>query len=78
MNAQRTIGVLLAVCTLTVADIRMEFAGGTGFDPPTDQHAHDVEIRSPDADHVEVECRFQQGDRPTGSKRMVLARVPAG
>ena len=57
-------------------DIRMEFAGGTGFDPQADQHAHGVEIRSKDAGHIEVEWHFQKGLQPSGSKRMILARAP--
>ena len=61
----------------TPADIRMEFAGGTGFDPLVDQHAHGVQIVTRDADHIEVEWRFQKGTQPTGGKRMFLARVPA-
>ena len=61
----------------TPTDIRMEFAGGTGFDPLVDQHAHGVQIVTRDADHIEVEWRFQKGTQPTGGKRMILARVPA-
>ena len=60
----------------TPADIRMEFAGGTGFDPQTDQHAHGVEIRARDAGHIEVEWHFQEGTQPAGSKRMLLERAP--
>jgi hypothetical protein len=60
----------------TPDDIRMKFAGGTGFDPQTDQHAHGVEIRTRDADRVEVEWYFQKGTQPAGSKRMLLERVP--
>jgi len=60
----------------TPADIRMEFAGGTGFDPQTDPHAHGVEIRSQDAGHIEGEWHFQKGAQPSGSKRMTLARAP--
>jgi len=61
----------------TPGDIRMEFAGGTGFDPQVDQHAHGVEIQAKDADHIEVEWHFQKGNLPAGSKRMLLARAPA-
>jgi hypothetical protein len=61
----------------TATDIRMEFAGGTGFDPLVDQHAHGVQIVTRDADHIEVEWRFQKGTEPTGGKRMLLTRVPA-
>lgn len=57
------------------ADIRMEFAGGTGFDPQTDQHSHGVGIRSKDTDHIEVEWYFQKGTTPTGSARMLLERA---
>jgi len=60
----------------SAADIRMEFAGGTGFDPQTDQHAHGVEILTKDSDHIEVEWRFQKGAEPTGAKRMILERAP--
>jgi hypothetical protein len=56
-------------------DIRMEFAGGTGFDPQTDQHAHGVDIRVRDTSHIEVEWYFQNGTQPTGSKRMLLERT---
>jgi hypothetical protein len=62
----------------TPADIRMEFAGGTGFDPQADQHAHGVDIQAKDADHIEVEWHFQKGTQPAGSKRMLLARAAAG
>jgi hypothetical protein len=61
----------------TPTDIRMELAGGTGFDPQADQHAHGVEIQTQDADHIAVEWHFQKGTQPTGSKRMLLARAPA-
>jgi len=61
----------------TPQDIVMEFAGGTGFDPETDQHAHGVSIRVADADHIEVEWRFNKGTVPNGAKRMVLQRVVA-
>jgi hypothetical protein len=56
-------------------EIRMEFAGGTGFDPQTDPHAHGVDIRVRDAAHIEVEWHFHKGTQPTGSKRMLLERT---
>lgn len=59
----------------TPADLRMEFVGGTGFDPQTDQHSHGVHIRRKDADHIEVEWYFQKGTQPTGSARMLLERA---
>jgi hypothetical protein len=55
--------------------IRMQFAGGTGFDPQTDQHAHGVDIRVRDTGHIEVEWHFQKGTQPTGSKLMLLERA---
>jgi hypothetical protein len=59
----------------TPTDIAMDFAGGTGFDPTTDQHACGVQVSIRDADRIEVRWNFNKGDVPNGSKLMYLERV---
>jgi hypothetical protein len=55
--------------------IVMEFAGGTGFDPQIDQHAHGVQIRTIDANHIDVEWEFRKGDAAPTRQRMLLERA---
>lgn len=61
----------------TPTEIAMDFAGGTGFDPKSDQHARGVQVRVKDANHIEVRWNFNKGDVPNGSKLMYLERVKA-
>jgi hypothetical protein len=59
----------------TPTNIVMEFAGGTGFDPKTDQHAHGVTIKTIDASHLDVEWEFRKGDAAPTHARMLLERM---
>jgi hypothetical protein len=61
--------------TSVPAHIVMEFAGGTGFDPKTDQHAHGVQIKTIDANHIDVEWEFRKGDEAPTRQRMLLERA---
>lgn len=58
-------------------DIVMELAGGTGFDPRTDQHAHGVHLQVTGPDRLRVEWQFRKGDGEPTFARMTLARVAA-
>jgi hypothetical protein len=59
----------------TPRDIAMQFAGGTGFDPAADQHAHGVRIETPDRDHLRVEWEFRRGESSPTRARMLLTRT---
>lgn len=66
---------LKLVGTSTPKDFMLEFAGGTGFDPRTDQHAHGVHFALPEDGRLKVDWEFRKGqERPTFA-RMSLARV---
>ena len=58
-------------------DIVMEFAGGTGLDPKTDQHAHGVHLQVLEPDRLRVEWQFRRGEAEPTYARMTLARVAA-
>ena len=57
------------------SDIVMDLAGGTGFDPQTDQHAHGVRIQSLDAGKLRIEWQFRKGLADPTYARMTLQRV---
>lgn len=57
-------------------DIVMELAGGTGFDPKTDQHAHGVHLQVLESDRLRVEWQFRKGDAAPTYARMTLTRTP--
>jgi hypothetical protein len=57
-------------------DIVMELAGGTGFDPKTDQHAHGVHLQVIGPDRLRVEWQFRKGDADPTYTRMTLSRTP--
>lgn len=59
----------------TPGDITMDFAGGTGFDPRTDQHAHGVRIQALDDGRLRVEWQFRKGEADPTFARMTLQRV---
>ena len=61
----------------TPADIVMDLAGGTGFDPKTDQHAHGVRIQALDPDKLRVEWQFRKGEAEPTYAKMTLQRVAA-
>jgi hypothetical protein len=63
--------------TSAPAHIVMEFTGGTGFDPRIDQHAHGVQIKTIDANHIDVEWEFRKGDEAPTRQRMLLERAAA-
>jgi hypothetical protein len=58
-------------------DIVMDFAGGIGFDPATDHHAHGVRIQSADPGRLRVEWQFRKGEADPTYARMTLQRVAA-
>ena len=61
----------------TPRDIRMEFAGGTGFDPATDQHVDGERIEVLGPDQLRVEYQFRKGtDAPT-REVLLLSRAAA-
>jgi len=61
----------------TPGDIVMEFAGGTGFDPATDQHVDGERIEVLGPDQLRVEYQFRKGtDAPT-REQLLLAKESA-
>ncbi len=56
-------------------DIRMAFAGGTGFDPATDRHANGEHIQVLGPDELRVEFQFRTGQEAPTSASMRLQRV---
>lgn len=56
-------------------DIVMDLAGGNGFGPATDQHAHGVRIQSVDPGQLRVEWQFRKGEADPTYARMTLQRV---
>lgn len=62
----------------TPRDIVMEFAGGTGFDPATDQHVDGEHIEVLGPDQLRVEYQFRKGlDAPTQQQLLLTkASVP--
>jgi len=61
----------------TPRDIRMEFAGGTGFDPATDQHADGERIEVLGPDQLRVEYQFRKGLDPPTREHLLLTRATA-
>jgi hypothetical protein len=61
----------------TPRDIRMEFAGGTGFDPATDQHVDGERIEVLGPDQLRVEYRFRKGMAAPTREELLLTRAPA-
>jgi hypothetical protein len=56
-------------------DVRMEFAGGTGFDPARDNHANGERIEVVGPDELRVEFQFRNGLEPPTAAAMRLRRV---
>jgi hypothetical protein len=61
----------------TARDIRMEFAGGTGFDPATDQHVDGERIEVLAPDRLRVEYQFRKGMEAPTREQLLLSRVAA-
>jgi hypothetical protein len=60
----------------TPSDIVMEFAGGTGFDPATDQHVNGEHIEVLGPDRLRIEYEFRKGtDAPT-REQLLLTKAP--
>lgn len=65
------------VDTSKPTDIVMQLAGGTGFDPKTDQHAHGVHLQVLEPDRLRVEWQFRKGEAEPTYARMTLTRAAA-
>ncbi|HET7203477.1 MAG TPA: hypothetical protein VFI92_08935 [Steroidobacteraceae bacterium] len=65
------------VDTSKPTDIVMTLAGGTGFDPKTDQHAHGVHLQVLEPDRLRVEWQFRKGEAEPTYARMTLTRTAA-
>jgi hypothetical protein len=61
----------------TPANIVMEAAGGTGFDPERDTRANGERIEIVSPGEIRVEFQFRKGNEPPTSARLLLSRVPA-
>jgi hypothetical protein len=59
----------------TPRDIRMEFAGGTGFDPATDQHVAGERIEVTGPDQLRVEYQFRKGVEAPTREQLLLTRA---
>jgi hypothetical protein len=61
----------------TPRDVRMEFAGGTGFDPATDSHVNGERIEVLGPDQLRVEYEFRSGQQAPTSQQLLLQRAAA-
>lgn len=61
----------------TPRDIRMEFAGGTGFDPATDPHVDGEHIEVLGPDQLRVEYQFRKGMEAPTRQQLLLTRAAA-
>lgn len=61
----------------TPRDIVMEFAGGTGFDPATDQHVDGERIEVLGPDQLRVEYQFRKGQDAPTRQQLLLTKASA-
>lgn len=55
-------------------ELSFGFAGGTNFDPKTDMHIHSARYTFPDPDHLQAEWAVYQGEKQTGTNKVLLSR----